>query len=244
MNKLPTPACLGVLTFLSFSVQAQIVNPALSASLERDVTLPQRDVRRLLNEAQRSDLTEQEREIRRQAKEAAEKALSASESQKFGDGIRFFLSSVHFTPSQILTDKETLEAVKPFVGTVVTGKELTAMLEAVNRLYRQKGYVVCQAVLQPQRISKGVLTITLVEGKTGAVSLSSAVEGKEFKTRGGYILRAFDLEKGKVSNYREMLGDLVKFNMTNDIQLSVDMRAGQEPGTTDYEIFVQEPVFF
>ena len=241
MNKLPTPACLGVLTFLSFSVQAQIVNPALSASLERDVTLPQRDVRRLLNEAQRSDLTEQEREIRRQAKEAAEKALSASESQKFGDGIRFFLSSVHFTPSQILTDKETLEAVKPFVGTVVTGKELTAMLEAVNRLYRQKGYVVCQAVLQPQRISKGVLTITLVEGKTGAVSLSSAVEGKEFKTRGGYILRAFDLEKGKVSNYREMLGDLVKFNMTNDIQLSVDMRAGQEPGTTDYEIFVQEP---
>lgn len=101
--------------------------------------------------------------------------------------------------------------------------------------------MVCQAVLQPQRISKGVLTITLVEGKTGAVSLSSAVEGKEFKTRGSYILRAFDLEKGKVSNYREMLDDLVKFNMTNDIQLSVDMRAGQEPETTDYEIFGQEP---
>ena len=38
-----------------------------------------------------------------------------------------------------------------------------------------------------------------------------------------------------------MLDDLVKFNMTNDIQLSVDMRAGQEPETTDYEIFVQEP---
>lgn len=59
--------------FLSFSVQAQIVNPAISASMERDVTLPQRDVRRLLNEAQRVDLIEQEREIRRQAKEAAEK---------------------------------------------------------------------------------------------------------------------------------------------------------------------------
>lgn len=115
MNKLPTLVCLGVLTFLSFSVQAQIVNPAISASMERDVTLPQRDVRRLLNEAQRVDLIEQEREIRRQAKEAAEKALSASESQKFGDGIRFLLSSVHFTPSQILTDEETLEAVKPFV---------------------------------------------------------------------------------------------------------------------------------
>ncbi|WP_283388159.1 hypothetical protein [Parasutterella excrementihominis] len=97
MNKLPTLVCLGVLTFLSFSVQAQIVNPAISASMERDVTLPQRDVRRLLNEAQRVDLIEQEREIRRQAKEAAEKALSASESQKFGDGIRFLLSPVFNT---------------------------------------------------------------------------------------------------------------------------------------------------
>ena len=75
MNKLPTLVCLGVLTFLSFSVQAQIVNPAISASMERDVTLPQRDVRRLLNEAQRVDLIEQEREIRRQAKEAVEKAI-------------------------------------------------------------------------------------------------------------------------------------------------------------------------
>lgn len=138
MNKLPTLVCLGVLTFLSFSVQTQIINPAISASMERDVTLPQRDVRRLLNEAQRVDLIEQEREIRRQAKEAAEKALSASESQKFGEGIRFFLSSVHFTPSQILTDEETLEAVKPFVGTVVTGKELTAMLGAVNPAFIAK----------------------------------------------------------------------------------------------------------
>ena len=110
MNKLPTLVCLGVLTLLSFGVQAQIVNPALSASLERDVTLPQRDVRRLLNEAQRSDLIEQEREIRRQAKEAAERALSASESQKFGEGIRFFLSSVHFL---LQSDRLSHDHIRP-----------------------------------------------------------------------------------------------------------------------------------
>ncbi len=33
MNKLPTLVCLGVLTLLSFGVQAQIVNPALSLLL-------------------------------------------------------------------------------------------------------------------------------------------------------------------------------------------------------------------
>ena len=241
MNKLRTSVCLCLMALLSSPVQAQTINPSIAASLERDVTMPQRDVRRLLDEAQRNDLIEQESELRKQAKEVAERELKTTEAQKFGDSIRFFLSSVRFTPSQILTAEETLEAVKPYVGKFVTGRELTALLEAVNNLYRQKGFVVCQAVLQPQRISKGVLTITLVEGKTGAVSLSSAIEGKEFKTRDSYILRTFDLEKGKVSNYREMLNDLVKFNMTNDIQLSVDMRAGQEPETTDYEIFVQEP---
>lgn len=241
MNKLRTGVCLGLLTLWSSAIQAQILNPSVAATLERDVTLPQRDIRRLLNEVQKNDLTEQEREIRKQAREVAERELKSAEAQKFGDGIRFFLSSVKFTPSQILTNEEILGVVKPFVGKIVTGKELTKMLEAINQLYRQRGYVVCQAVLQPQRISKGVLTITLVEGRTGSVFLSSAVEEQDIKTRRSYILRAFDLEKGKVSNYREMLSDLVKFNMTNDIQLSVDMRAGEEPETTDYEIFVQEP---
>ena len=96
MNKLPTPACLGVLTFLSFSVQAQIVNPALSASLERDVTLPQRDVRRLLNEAQRSDLTEQEREIRRQKKHFQPQSLKNSEMAFVSFFLRFISHRVRF----------------------------------------------------------------------------------------------------------------------------------------------------
>lgn len=158
MNKLRTSVCLCLMALLSSPVQAQTINPSIAASLERDVTMPQRDVRRLLDEAQRNDLIEQESELRKQAKEVAERELKTTEAQKFGDSIRFFLSSVRFTPSQILTAEETLEAVKPYVGKFVTGRELTALLEAVNNLYRQKGFVVCQAVLQPQRISKGVLT--------------------------------------------------------------------------------------
>ena len=64
MNKLRTSVCLCLMALLSSPVQAQTINPSIAASLERDVTMPQRDVRRLLDEAQRNDLIEQESELR------------------------------------------------------------------------------------------------------------------------------------------------------------------------------------
>ena len=78
--------------------------------------------------------------------------------------------------------------------------------------------------------------MTLIEGRTGKVSVTGAEH-----TREGYVLNAFDLASGEVANYREMSEDLVWFNMTNDIVLSIDIRAGEEPGTTDYEIAAREP---
>lgn len=51
MNKLRTSVCLCLMALLSSPVQAQTINPSIAASLERDVTMPQRDVRRLLDEA-------------------------------------------------------------------------------------------------------------------------------------------------------------------------------------------------
>ena len=38
-----------------------------------------------------------------------------------------------------------------------------------------------------------------------------------------------------------MSEDLVRFNMTNDIELRIDIRAGDDPETTDYEIAAAEP---
>ena len=204
-------------------VSRDIRNPAV-----RDLQQIRRDVERWQQERE----VERMQEIRRGHEEERERTLEQEKASAF----RFQLNAVEHGKSAILTDEEIDKAVAPWIGREVSMSDIEAMLEAINRLYREKGYVVCEARLRPQRIRNGRLFVTLVEGKTGAVK----VTGNE-TTNEGFIRGAFDLEVGKVANYREMSADLVHFNMTNDVVLTIDIRAGTEPGTTDYEITSHEP---
>lgn len=80
---------------------------------------------------------------------------------------RFRLNGVEHNPSEVLTDEEIDEAVAPFLGREVSMADVKNMLAAINARYREKGYVVCEARLKPQRIRAGRLFVTLIEGKTG-----------------------------------------------------------------------------
>lgn len=204
-------------------VGRDIRNPAV-----RDLQQIRRDVERWQQERE----VERMQEIRREHEEARERTPEQEKASAF----RFQLNAVEHGKSAILTDEEIDKAVAPWIGREVSMSDIEAMLEAINRLYREKGYVVCEARIKPQRIKNGRLAITLVEGKTGKLT----VTGNEH-TRESYIRGAFDLEPGEIANYREMSEDLVRFNMTNDVVLRIDIRAGSSPETTDYEITAAEP---
>lgn len=223
-----------ILTAVMETGEAQAAPPipqagATQRAIGRDpVQQLQEDVERYRQQREVRQLQEQRREIQDRAPPA----------QPAGDlgNFRFKLNGVDHNPSLILRDDEIALRVKPFIGREVSMADVQAMLAAINALYREKGFVVCEARLMPQRIRNGELFVTLIEGKTGKVT----VRGAEH-TSDAYIKNAFDLEAGQVSNYRELSHDLVRFNMTNDVVLSVDIRAGEAPETTDYEITAHEP---
>lgn len=194
-----------------------------------------RNLRQLRDEVEWRRLEGEVNSLEAQRREAAPPPAAQEPTVPAG-AFRFRLEAVTHTPSAILSDEEFTRVTAPFVGRDVAIADLKAMLEAVNALYREKGYVVCEARLAPQRIRGGRLLVTLVEGRTGCTTVSGAEH-----TSAGYILGAFELKQGEVANYREMSDALVRFNMTNDVELSVDIRAGEAPGTTDYEIRTTEP---
>lgn len=194
-----------------------------------------RNLRQLREEVERRRLEGEMELLESERREAAPPPAVQKPAVPAGT-FRFRLNEVTHTPTAILSDEEFARATAPFTGREVAMADLKAMLEAVNALYREKGYVVCEARLAPQRIRGGRLMVTLVEGRTGRTTVSGAKH-----TNAGYILGAFGLEPGEVANYREMSEALVRFNMTNDVVLSVDIRAGEAPGTTDYEIRTTEP---
>lgn len=151
-------------------------------------------------------------------------------------GVKFKLKEIETDQSEVLSKDEIDSALDPWVGRTIDSSELSDLLQALNDLYTKKGYAVCRATLKPQRISNGRLYVTLIEGRTESVEVS----GLE-NTNPRYILRAMPLEEGRVDNYRDLQASLVRFNMTNDVELAIDIKPGSEYAATKYEIKAREP---
>lgn len=222
---------LALLTAVPCSSVAQTA-PAFPAA-----SLPARELDQVI------DAVRQERQM--QSLERAEK-LNKEQSEKqpqqkapTKDTFVFMLNGVKHTGSEVLTEEEFEKAVAPWVGKKVTSSDLVALLKAVDDLYHSKGYAVCKATLQPQKLIGGVLTLTLIEGKTDKVT----VKGAPY-TRDSYILQAFDLPENRVANYAKMVDDLIKFNMTNSLQLHIDIEPGSRYGTTSYNLIADNQPYW
>lgn len=161
---------------------------------------------------------------------------TAPPPEKEGPSLRFVLQGVTTDPSDVLAEEDIRAAAAPYVGREITLDDLYALVADLNALYTSRGYLTCRAYLAPQTIRGGVVHISLVEGRTGSVT----VEGNR-ATNESYIRHRMSLAEGTVANIHSLNRDLLRFNATNDAQLRIVMRAGAEPGTTDYLIAAYEP---
>ena len=216
---------IGLGAMMILSEGAVLASPDAGVQLNQDRTFFERQqIERQMEEElmrDRGDMVEQ----------VAPDGAEATQSD-----ITFVLTDIVFDESTVLTAEELDALKKPYLHTSVTLKKLYRLVDEINALYEQKGYVVCRAGIAPQTIKGGVVKISLLEGKTGFVTIT----GNE-STDGSYITDRLPLEKGKVVSMTELSDDVVHFNGTNDVQLRVRLKAGHREGTTDYEIFAFEP---
>lgn len=190
-----------------------------------------------LNEyIERERIARQIEEQRSQKAAKVEGTDSAKTATPEGAEVKLDLKQLVTDPSSVLSAEELTSITKDYVGKKVTVKDLYAAVERINALYQQKGYVTCRAFLLQQTIENGVVKITLIEGKTGEVT----VQNNKW-TKSNYIKKRIALANGEVANINELNKDMLRFNATNDVQLRIVMQAGQKPGTTDYVITAYEP---
>lgn len=175
----------------------------------------------------------QEDQEARNAKVEQEKEQNDAQAE----AVTFTLQSVRMDESEILTREELDELAADYIGRTVSLKDLYDLVEKINALYEKKGFMTCRAFLPPQRIHEGEVTIRLVEGKTGDISVHGNAHTKE-----NYVKENFSVTQGTIANTDKLTRELQHFNGAHDVQLRMVMRAGKEPGTTDYEILVYEPI--
>ena len=153
-----------------------------------------------------------------------------------GQQVSFVLKQIKMAESAVLTKAEVDGSINEYLDKEVSIEDLYTIVDKINQLYSDKGYFTCKAILNSQTIKEGVVELTLIEGRTGNIT----VEGNR-STAADYVQERVSLTEGEVDNINELNKDLLLFNATNNAQLRVSMQAGQEPGTTDYVITTYEP---
>ena len=211
-----------------------LTQPAFAAP-DIEANDPGAQLQRVREELERQRIAEQisEDEKNRGAKVEGD---NPSTSQEQNQAIEFQLQKINFDDSEILTEDELNDIAKDYVGKSVTLQNLYELVDKINALYQQKGFLTCRAFLPAQTIHAGEVQIRLVEGKTGNVT----VTGNKH-TRESFIRNTFDLKSGEVANTQALNRKLQHFNGTSDVQARLTMKAGKNFGETDYEIILYEP---
>ena len=153
-----------------------------------------------------------------------------------GGGPTFELRGVETNPSAILTPAELQQVTGRYENRNVNIGDLRKMVEEINDLYKQKGYITARAFLPPQSIDQGVVHVDLVEGRVGQVEVTGNAH-----TVPGYYTRRVGLSPGDLVDTGPLEKSMVRFNQTSDTRLRAVLAAGSEFGTTNVDLEAVEP---
>ncbi len=147
-----------------------------------------------------------------------------------------FVNSVEVAPSEILTKEEINKLVQPIVGKNVFIEDIQKVIDSINNLYAEKGFVTARAFLPEQTVENGNIYIALTESRIGSITVQ-----ENRWTKDKYITDRLPQKEGDLFDIVELEKDILDFNRYNEgVKLSANLKAGQKPGTTDVEVVADE----
>ncbi len=147
-----------------------------------------------------------------------------------------YVDSIEVAPSEILTREEIEPVISKYVGKNLFITDIQTMIDEINVLYAQKGFVTAKAYLPEQQVENGAIYIDLIESRIGKVT----IEGNKW-TKSNYILDRIPDKEHQLFDIVKLEKDVLDFNRYNEgVKLSANLKAGEKTGTTDIELSAEE----
>lgn len=131
------------------------------------------------------------------------------------------------------TDSDLQKQVAGFLNRPLTFSALQDMAQQVTDLYRQNGLLVARAVLPPQTLKDGVLTIQVIPGRYAADQVSNATALKSSVVQ--RVVRSTTPE-GEVVTHRQLVREALLLNEIPGVSAQVTLAAGDRQGTTQPQV--------
>ncbi|NNJ93912.1 MAG: ShlB/FhaC/HecB family hemolysin secretion/activation protein [Halobacteria archaeon] len=155
--------------------------------------------------------------------------------QPSGDGtVIATLSRIMFGGELLLDEVNLQNTVAPYLQRPITTNDIAQMKYALTSLYYKKGYVLVKVTTPPQDLSDGIMDVVIIAGRIGQINMDNDVLNENIANS-----RVGEINSGDVFNERDVETALQDINELTNISASVNLRPGQETGTTDLDLLVR-----
>ena len=154
------------------------------------------------------------------------------------------VSSFKVVGITLITQEQAQEALKPFTNRQLTLDQIKEAGDALTNLYAQMGRM-AQAVIPPQDVVNGVITIKIIEGKVGNVIIEL---NKESPSRlKSEVIQKFITNSNEPGNLIDLNGlerSLAILNETPGNEVSGELAQGDKEETTNILVNAKDTGLF
>jgi len=150
--------------------------------------------------------------------------------------LKIFVKKFELTGNTVFSDEELATVTKPYTNKVLTTVEIQEVRQKLTLYYINKGYINSGAILPDQKISDGVVKMTIIEGELTSIDVSGNT-GLKFE----YITERLALGGVTPLNLKNLQKHL-RFMQQNPLIKKVDakLNPGGKPGESVLNVLVEE----
>jgi hemolysin activation/secretion protein len=157
-----------------------------------------------------------------------------------GDGPEIEIKSYEVVGSTLIPPSEVQRIVKPYLGSGRYMSDIQAARDALQAAYEERGFPTVAVQLPKQTLLDGRVRIEVIEARLGAVRVDNP--GIDWYLEGGVRRATPHLQPGALVRSKDLQDDLLRANRTEDRRVTPVLKAGQEPGTVDLDLKVDDRI--
>jgi len=154
------------------------------------------------------------------------------------DQVTFILKDLNITGAKTLPVESFRPLYAGLLGQQIKLSNILDVADAIEKVYRDHGYILVRAYVPPQRVRDGVFTINIVEGKIAHVSVEGGTEATQEQVK-GYLQPSLNLAPLPLTTMERSLllsNDLPGVSASGVLKPSEDI-----PGASDVVVTVDQP---
>jgi hemolysin activation/secretion protein len=154
------------------------------------------------------------------------------------DTVTFVLRDIKITGAKTIPAEAFRPLYAKLIGQTIKLSNILDVADAIEQLYRNKGYILVRAYVPPQRVRDGVFTINVVEGKIAHVTVEGGTPATQAQVR-AYVRPSLELSPLPLAVMERSL--LLSNDLPGVVASGVLKPSENSPGASDIAVTLDQP---